>query len=129
MLLIKTKLKETLNKGIGLFADEFIPKDTIIWKYDSKLVKIFNINEINDNIKDFIFKYSSTLDNINFQISLDNERFINHSSINPNIKYTDKYLKTELNYGFALCDIQIGEELLSNYNDFDINEIDFLEIN
>jgi hypothetical protein len=33
MLLVKTRLGQSLISGIGLFADQFIPKDTIIWKF------------------------------------------------------------------------------------------------
>jgi uncharacterized protein len=33
MLLIKTKLDVSPIEGIGLFADEFIGRDTIIWRF------------------------------------------------------------------------------------------------
>ena len=34
MLLVKTKLDLSGIHGIGLFANEFIPKDTVIWKFN-----------------------------------------------------------------------------------------------
>jgi len=37
MLQVKTYVKESKIHGNGLFAKEFIPKGTIIWKFDSRL--------------------------------------------------------------------------------------------
>ncbi len=33
MLLVKTKIGQSNISGIGVFADEFIPKGTVIWRY------------------------------------------------------------------------------------------------
>lgn len=33
MLLIKTKIGPSKINGIGLFADEFIPKGTSVWRF------------------------------------------------------------------------------------------------
>jgi len=34
MFLVKTYLDKSKIRGIGLFADEFIPKGTLIWKFN-----------------------------------------------------------------------------------------------
>jgi len=46
MLLVKTKLKSSKIDGIGLFANEFIKKGTIIWKYHPLFEKIITTEEI-----------------------------------------------------------------------------------
>lgn len=33
MLLVKTKINKSNIHGIGLFAAEFIPKNTIVWRF------------------------------------------------------------------------------------------------
>ena len=33
MLFVKTRLGESLLHGIGLFADEFIARHTVLWKF------------------------------------------------------------------------------------------------
>jgi SET domain-containing protein len=33
MVLVKTKVKESPIHGLGLFADQFIPKGTEIWRF------------------------------------------------------------------------------------------------
>jgi hypothetical protein len=45
MLLVKTKLGLSKISGIGLYADTFIPKGTIIWRFVPKLDLKFNEKE------------------------------------------------------------------------------------
>ena len=40
MLLVKTRLGASAIHGIGLFADEFIPKDTVTWRFTPGLDQI-----------------------------------------------------------------------------------------
>lgn len=118
MLIVDTYIKETLNKGIGLFSNQKILKGEKIWMHDNFLVKPFNKNDIpnNEYVKKFIEKYAWTNDNETYYLSLDNERFINHSSKNPNIEFDDEC-------GHALVDINSDEELLCDYTKFDIDSI------
>src|SRR6516225_3895295 len=37
MLLVKTTLRPSEVHGLGLFADEFIPKGTVIWRFDGRV--------------------------------------------------------------------------------------------
>lgn len=36
MLVVKTKIGQSKIEGIGLFADQFIPKGTVTWKFHQK---------------------------------------------------------------------------------------------
>jgi len=116
MLLIDTILKETKNKGIGIFTNQDILKGDKIWYHDDFLVKTFSkedINKLDDITKLFIEKYAWSEDNETYYMSLDNERFINHS-FEPNIKEDGKYM-------IAIRDIKSGEELLCDYTIFDLD--------
>ena len=33
MLLVETYIAESPGKGMGLFSENFIPKDTVIWQF------------------------------------------------------------------------------------------------
>lgn len=115
MLTINTYLAPSPVHGIGLFAAEFIPAGTIIWKYNRYIDKIFN--------KEVFLAICNSLDNCSLRHLLnssysrggrffyltDNARFINHSEANDNVCFRDDY--TEV----ALRDINAHEELLENY--------------
>jgi len=118
MLQVKTKIGISKIHGIGLFADQFIPKGTVTFLYIpwydiSFSKKDFDkmTNVAKEQMLWFTY-FNKKLDK--FILCGDNQRFINHSN-NPkkiNIESTpDKDV--------ALRDIQIGEELLCDYNKFD----------
>src|SRR3989344_7740534 len=87
MLLVKTKIGLSKIHGIGLFADEFIPKGTVIWKYvpgfDLKFTKK-EVDRLPEIAKDFIHFYDYESDTGNCVLCVDNARFTNHSK-NPNM--------------------------------------------
>jgi uncharacterized protein len=110
MTIVKTRLKETKDKGIGLFADEFIPKNSLWWVEDTRFDKIISKAEYeNANLlqKEFYDTYIFIKRDGTIYLCVDNARFINHSN-NPN---TD-------NIGddcFVTRDIHPGEELTCDY--------------
>lgn len=112
MLMVKTIVKQSNieGAGLGLFADEFIPKGTMIFQEDT-----FSISFTEDEFeklskiqKDFIHTYGYIRDGI-WRCSLDNDRFTNHSD-NPNCDDSVTCCET-----FASRDIEIGEEITTNY--------------
>lgn len=121
MLLIKTKIKESEIHGIGLFADEFIPKGAEIWRFTPGFDQKFTREQIlsfPDLLQIYIYKYSWRSKKSKFYIfSADNGKYFNHSD-NPNAlsEYRDD---EEEVVTVALRDIQIGEEILDNYNSFE----------
>lgn len=116
MILIKTKIGPSKIQGIGLFADQFIPKGTPTWKYHEKFDMGFTQEDV-DNMSEearkiFIWYAFYDYDQNKYILCFDDQRFINHSSKNPNIEST-------VYADVALRDIEIGEELLCDYNKFD----------
>lgn len=81
MLLVKTKLGKSEIHGVGLFADEFIAKGTVIFK-ESFFTKHFTENEYNELSeiqKNFVNHYCYFLGGV-WRCSLDNDRFTIRSS-------------------------------------------------
>lgn len=118
MLLIKTKIKESPIAGIGLFADQLIPKGTPVWKFqkgfDIELSKA-QFAELSKPAQEQVLNYcyfNSTTEM--YVICADDARFFNHSD-DPNVSSgpNDDHLD------IALKDIEIGEELTQNYKIFD----------
>lgn len=118
MLLIKTKLGLSKFHGIGIFADEFIPQNKIIWEYFPDIDITFSKQQwltLKNNLAAPSFKmvqrYSYKEDD-QFIICLDNAQFMNHSDT-PNITNTE-----DLKSMFANRDIEVGEELLCDYLEY-----------
>lgn len=116
-LLISTHLKEVPNKGIGVLASETILKGSIVYKDDLKFDKLIKQEEVDlmpDPLKKFIDTYCSFIKEYNaYYVCMDNSRFINHS-FTPNLNW-DTINKQYI----AAKDININEELTSNYTEFD----------
>lgn len=118
MLKVKTYLKESTinNAGLGCFAAESILKGQLIWEFNPEVDRVFNevgVKILSDIERDFVKTYSFKYDDM-YYLCVDNARFFNHSIDNCNTydPYTDG-LRT-----YAARDINVGEELLSDYHMF-----------
>lgn len=116
MLLIKTKVMKSPIHGYGLFADEYIPKGTRVWKFtpgfDLELDDV-QFNKLPEKNKKFLEHYGYKDFRIGkYIMAADDACFINHSS-EPNIA-SDTSLER---YGvdIAIRDIRIGEEITIDY--------------
>jgi len=114
MLTVKTYLAPSAIHGIGLFAAESIPANTIIWKYNPHIDRIYTETgflEICRNANSLTLRHllnSSYRRGGRYFYLTDNSRFINHSEL-PNIVFTDDY--TEV----SSRKIKANEEILENY--------------
>jgi uncharacterized protein len=117
MLLVKTKIEKSKISGFGLFADQFIPKGTIIWRFnpmvDKKIHKSIIEVECERSVifKNHVDTYYWRKGEYYYSAN-DDGKMINHS-FNPNTDDPDP--ETTI----ANTDIQIGEEITSNYQSFD----------
>lgn len=116
MLRVKTQLKQSSIHAIGLFADQIIPKGTITWQRDPDLditlpedflTKV--PNEVKQDLLGWVY-YDYSIQK--YVLCADNQRFINHSTDNYNIV-------SEPDFDVAGRNIEIGEELLCNYNHYE----------
>ena len=122
MMLVKTHLKESTipGAGLGCFASQFIPKNSLIWLFESSLDRritedAFQMFSTID--KEFVSKYAYK-HNGTYYLCVDNGRFINHSET-PNT-----FEHKEIQATLASRDIQEGEEILSDYTQFGLTEED-----
>lgn len=124
MLVVKTKIGLSGVEGIGLFADQFIPKGTVTWKFDPRFDIYFDPKDVEglpDLQKDLI-KHFTVLSKKSgkYVYSIDNSRFTNHST-HPNIAEDDRLSENDLEVcTVATRDIQIGEEMTIDYREIDV---------
>lgn len=116
MILVRTKLGSSGVEGIGLFADQFIPEGTRTWEYHPRFDASFDeedMNEMPEPVKEQFLKYAFFDPQTGkYILCFDDQRFINHSTVFPNILSTPYY-------DTAARDIFPGEELLCNYADYE----------
>ena len=125
MLLIKTKVLQSKIHGLGLFADEFIPKGTVTWRFDPDFDIYFDPKDValmseakRGLIEHFAYLSKQTG---KYVYSIDNTRFTNHSS-KPNINNTTVLKGDTEVCGEALRDIEAGEEMTIDYRLVDAHD-------
>ena len=115
MFLFRTEVKVATDPrmGLGLFATEFIPKDSIVWEFvegvDIK-VSVDRVEQMSEAQQEYFEKYAWVEDDYYYS-SCDLTNFVNHS-YQPNLDNTQDVT-------ISLRDIEPGEELFTNYAEFD----------
>ncbi|OGC52058.1 hypothetical protein A2982_02455 [candidate division WWE3 bacterium RIFCSPLOWO2_01_FULL_39_13] len=121
MLLVKTKIGPSKINGIGLFADQFIPKETPVWKFMPGFDLVISkdqIQNLSEPARKQFLKYAYfNPETSKYILCFDDARFSNHSN-NPNTISVDSF-DDEEGVDVAARDIQEGEELTCNYKEFD----------
>jgi len=121
MLLIKTKVGPSSVHGMGCFTDQFVPKGMLVRKFmpgfDLEIQKS-EVDKLPDASRERFLNYAYFDKESNiYTLNPDDERFVNHSD-SPNVG-DDLSRDSEMGEMYALRDIQAGEELTENYNEFD----------
>ncbi len=130
MILVKSKTGLSKIQGIGLFADEFIPKGTKVWEYtnwfDFSLTKD-QFSQLSEAAKEQFLNYAYLSKESNkYVLCSDDARFFNHDN-NPNVSCVvpvNDHFEDALEC-FATRDIQKGEELTNDYSEFEEGFIEF----
>lgn len=116
MLLVKTSLAPSKIAGNGLFAQEFIPKGTIVWDFHQGWDRKFTREEVESLpaiMQTTLKKYCYfDIDERVYIFCMDDARFTNHSD-SPNT------MNGAGNQTIAVRDIQPGEEITCDYYEFD----------
>ena len=113
MLLVKTRLGPSTIHGIGVFADEDIPRGTMVWSFNPLIDKALTDEEIEGLpalAQEFIEIYGFYRDDL-CVLCGDHGMFVNHSST-PNLESPE-------DQSFASRDIKKGEELTEDYDNYD----------
>ncbi|MDP3934768.1 MAG: SET domain-containing protein [Candidatus Giovannonibacteria bacterium] len=117
MLLVKTKIGPSKINGIGLFTDQFIPKETLVQKFMPGFDLEISENDIpnlSEPAREQFLKYAYKNKGGYYILCFDDTRFLNHAD-NPNLISNDSDEEIDI----AARDIQKGEELTVNYKEFD----------
>jgi SET domain-containing protein len=120
MFHFKTKLRESPHHGIGIFADEFIPADSLLWTPSSSLSLHWTEEEFNalpQSDQEIISHYGYFHKEFKiWHLAADDSRYVNHSK-NPTVTVSDD------NWGLkTLKDLNPGDEITQDYNDFEDEE-------
>jgi len=124
MIHIKYKLGKSKLHGIGLFTDEDLEKNQLVYTASPLLdvnITQEQFDSLNEKERKEI-KYWGFWDKPNkvWHVDFDNTRFINHSinlTLTQDLKHEEAYL-------IATRNIKAGEELTQNYLEFeDINDL------
>lgn len=126
MICVKTKIGPSEIHGIGIFADEFIPKGTMVWKFTPGFDQKFTREQIlsfPDLLQIYIYKYSwKSKKSKLYCFSSDNGKYFNHSTT-PNTLSEYRNGEEEV-ITTAIRDIQAGEEITDNYSSFEADNDD-----
>ena len=125
MLTVKASVRPSKIEGMGLFANEKIPKGTVTWKFNSHFDILFDpdkVKQMPPEHRELIGRYAylSTTTG-KYVYSIDDSRFTNHSSVKNNIDVIPSPGEPET-LGVANRDIEKGEEMLVNYRAFDAHD-------
>jgi SET domain-containing protein len=116
MFTVKTKLGKSKIEGTGVFAEEFVPKGTLIWKYQEGFDSTTSDEQFEKLPKlaqDYLLHYGYyNKAEGGYVLCGDDARFTNHSS-------TPKMQALNKTDSIAIEDINIGEEITEDYNYFD----------
>jgi hypothetical protein len=113
MLLVKTYLDRSPIHGLGVFAAEFIAKETKIWRFVEGYDRCYTPKQfakLPRQAREFLKDYAYRVDG-EILFTVDNDHYINHSD-RPNT-----YLKG--GYAIALRNIRKGKEITNDYREFD----------
>lgn len=128
MLLVKTTLGLSAIHGIGLFAAEPIPKDTVIWRFLPPFDFEFDVEDSDVAILptfalETLLKYSYQNKTTKmFVLCGDDARFMNHSETPNSLHAASSDLE---GLDVAARDIAIGEEITCDYKEFDDGNTDY----
>jgi SET domain-containing protein len=107
-LTVRTKVRQSLIHGRGLFADEKLPKGALVWQFDSQVDR--PVRSVAEGRRRFWrFDHFAYFDKYwkRWVYSTDTSKWINHAT-QPNLRTT----KTKM---YARRTIRKGEELTMNY--------------
>ncbi|MCI5122092.1 MAG: SET domain-containing protein-lysine N-methyltransferase [Candidatus Electrothrix sp. AUS4] len=112
MLLVKTYLDTSPIHGVGVFAGEFIPKGTLVWRFDPLIDIVLTAEQVAgmpEAAKEFTLSHAVPypFGADNYCLTLDNAQYMNHSP--------EYNLQPDSEGDRALMDIPEGTELTVDY--------------
>jgi SET domain-containing protein len=125
MYLFRVAVKPSSIEGKGVFADEDIPKNALVWRFDPKhdqQISWERYQTLSEEEKIDIRKVgyiSPTSGDWIFPPANDPARYTNHSSSMNNLSAVFDPTSSPEPFFIARSDIRRGDELVVNYSEFD----------
>lgn len=122
MLLVSATVKPSSIHGLGCFANEKVMKGQVVWRFDERLdqrLLAANLAALPQAAQDFVRMYAYRelyRGQDVYTLCGDHARHMNHSDQANLLSAGD-----DLDIDVAIRDIEIGEELTCNYNEFDLD--------
>jgi hypothetical protein len=114
MLMVETELRPSSIHGIGVFLAEPVAAGQLIWRFDSRVDRVFSDAELRDmpeRLQNYLRTYSTLHDGLKLWVLCgDNGRHFNHSDT-PNTRS----LGIAFGDDVAAFDLPAGTELTSDY--------------
>ena len=113
MLLVKTYLDRSKIHGLGVFAAEFIAKETKIWRFVEGYDRCWTPKQfakLPKQARDYLKDYAYNADG-EILFTVDNDHYINHSE-RANTFWKNGYV-------IATRNIPKGAEITNDYREFD----------
>jgi SET domain-containing protein len=114
MMMVETELKPSLIHGIGVFLREPAQRGQLIWRFDSRVDRVYTEEEIAslpEGMQRFLHTYSTWhAATALWVLCGDNGRHFNHSE-------TPNTISNAIAFGedIAATDLAVGDELTSDY--------------
>jgi SET domain-containing protein len=114
MMMVETELRASPIHGIGVFVTERVSAGDLIWRFDSRIDRVFSDEELKDmpaRLQGFLRTYSTLHSDLKLWVLCgDNGRHFNHSD-RPNTRS----LGIAFGDDVAAEDLEPGTELTSDY--------------
>jgi hypothetical protein len=115
MLMVETELRSSPIHGIGVFLREDVTEGQLIWRFDSRIDRVFAESELDDmpqRLRAFLEVYSTYHEQSGLWVLCgDNGRHFNHSN-DPNTISLGAAFGDDV----AGADLPAGTELTTDYN-------------
>ena len=114
MMMVETELRQSTIHGIGIFLVEPVAKGGLVWKFDSRIDRVYSRAEVEslpERSQRFLQTYSTWHEGVQLWVLCgDNGRHFNHSDA-PNTISDGAAFGTDV----AAFDLPAGTELTSDY--------------
>ena len=114
MMMVETELGPSSIHGIGVFLSEPVSAGQLIWRFDSRIDRVFSdaeLGEMPERLQAYLRTYSTLHNDLQLWVLCgDNGRHFNHSD-NPNTRS----LGIAFGDDVAAADMPAGTELTSDY--------------
>ena len=114
MLMVETELRASPIHGIGVFLSEPVREGELIWRFDSRIDRVFSDAEVQEmpaSLQRYLRTYSTLHDGLKLWVLCgDNGRHFNHSE-----EPTTRSLGIAFGDDVAAADLPAGTELTSDY--------------